>query len=113
MKRDYYEVLGVSRNATDEEIKKAFRKLAHQHHPDKNPGNRKAEERFKELAEAYQVLCDAERRAMSDPFGLAAFGQGGGAAGLAFRAGFQDIIGALFGAFFCTWRTHVRTPPAR
>src|SRR2546426_2185718 len=109
MKRDYYEVLGVSRNATDEEIKKAFRKLAHQHHPDKNPGNRKAEERFKELAEAYQVLCDAERRAMYDRFGHAAFEQGAGPAGFDFGAGFEDIIGDLFGDFFGTGRTRGRT----
>src|SRR2546428_11443935 len=107
MKRDYYEVLGVSRNATDEEIKKAFRKLAHQHHPDKNPGNRKAEERFKELAEAYQVLSDAERRSLYDRFGHAAFAQGAGApGGFDFRAaGFEDIIGDLFGGFFGTGRT--------
>src|SRR2546425_9653054 len=92
MKRDYYEVLGVSRNATDEEIKKAFRKLAHQHHPDKNPGNRKAEERFKELAEAYQVLSDAERRSMYDRLGHAALEQGARPARLDLRAGLQGII---------------------
>jgi len=109
MKRDYYEVLGVSRNATDEEIKKAFRKLAHQHHPDKNPGNRKAEERFRELAEAYQVLSDAERRSMYDRFGHAAFEQGAGPAGFDFGAGFEDIIGDLFGDFFGTGRTRGRT----
>ncbi|TMA60076.1 MAG: molecular chaperone DnaJ [Deltaproteobacteria bacterium] len=113
MKRDYYEVLGVSRGATDEEIKKAFRKLAHQHHPDKNPGNRKAEERFKELAEAYQVLCDPERRTMYDRFGHAAFEQGAGAAGFDFGAGFEDIIGDLFGDFFGTGRTRGRTRARR
>ena len=113
MKRDYYEVLGVSRNATDEEIKKAFRKLAHQHHPDKNPGNRKAEESFKELAEAYQVLSDAERRSMYDRFGHAAFEQGGGPAGFDFGAGFEDIIGDLFGDFFGTGRTRGRTRARR
>src|SRR2546428_264673 len=113
MKRDYYEVLGVSRNATDEEIKKAFRKLAHQHHPDKNPGNRKAEERFKELAEAYQVLSDAERRSMYDRFGHAAFEQGAGPAGFDFGAGFEDILGDLFGDFFGTGRTRGRTRARR
>src|SRR5205823_2773638 len=113
MKRDYYEVLGDSRDATDEEIKKAFRKLAHQHHPDKNPGNRKAEERFKELAEAYQVLCDPERRTMYDRFGHAAFEQGAGAAGFDFGAGFEDIIGDLFGDFFGTGRTRGRTRARR
>src|SRR5213593_2700196 len=113
MKRDYYEVLGVSRNATDEEIKKAFRKLAHQHHPDKNPGNRKAEERFKELAEAYQVLSDTERRTMYDRFGHAAFEHGAGPAGFDFGAGFEDIIGDLFGDFFGTGRTRGRTRARR
>src|SRR5437870_4299976 len=113
MKRDYYEVLGVARNATDEEIKKAFRKLAHQHHPDKNPGNRKAEERFRELAEAYQVLSDAERRSMYDRFGHAAFEQGGGVGGFEFGAGFEDILGDLFGDFFGTGRTRGRTRARR
>src|SRR5438105_11330188 len=113
MKRDYYEVLGVSRGATDEEIKKAFRKLAHQHHPDKNPGNRKAEERFKELAEAYQVLCDPERRTMYNRFGHAAFEQGGGVGGFEFGAGFEDILGDLFGDFFGTGRTRGRTRARR
>jgi len=113
MKRDYYEVLGVSRDATDEEIKKAFRKLAHQHHPDKNPGNRKAEERFRELAEAYQVLSDAERRSMYNRFGHAAFEQGGGVGGFEFGAGFEDILGDLFGDFFGTGRTRGRTRARR
>jgi len=105
MKRDYYEVLGVGRTATEDEIKKAYRRLALQYHPDKNPDNRpEAEERFKEVAEAYQVLCDAERRAAYDRFGHAAFEQGG-AAGFDFSAGFEDIIGDLFGDFFGTGRT--------
>ncbi len=106
MKRDYYEVLGVSRTATDEELKKAYRKLALKYHPDKNPDDRSAEERFKEISEAYQVLCDAERRSMYDRFGHAAFEQGAGAgAGFDFTAGFEDIIGDLFGDFFGTGRT--------
>ena len=63
MKRDYYDVLGVSRSASDEELKKAYRKLALRYHPDKNPGDHEAEERFKEIGEAYAILCDAERRA--------------------------------------------------
>jgi molecular chaperone DnaJ len=104
MKRDYYEVLGVSRSASDEELKKAYRKLALRYHPDKNPENRtEAEERFKELVEAYQVLSDAERRSLYDRFGHAAFEQGGGA-GFDFGAGFEDIIGDLFGDFFGTSR---------
>lgn len=74
MKRDYYEILGVPRNATDEEIKKAYRKLAVQYHPDKNPGNKEAEEKFKEINEAYEVLSDKEKRARYDQFGHAGVG---------------------------------------
>src|SRR5690349_14022435 len=105
MKRDYYEILGVSRSATDEELKKAYRKAALKYHPDRNPGDRQAEERFKEASEAYQVLCDPERRAMYDRFGHAAFEQGG-PGGFEFGAGgFEDIIGDLFGDFFGTGRS--------
>jgi molecular chaperone DnaJ len=103
MKRDYYEVLGVERSATDEDLKKAYRKLAVKYHPDKNPGDKAAEERFKEIGEAYQVLCDAERRAAYDRFGHAAFEQGG-VGGFDFGAGFEDILGDLFGDFFGTGR---------
>jgi molecular chaperone DnaJ len=99
MKRDYYEVLGVERSASDEELKKAYRKLALKYHPDKNPGDKAAEERFKEIGEAYQVLCDAERRTAYDRFGHAAFEQGG-FGGFDFSAGFEDILGDLFGDFF-------------
>src|SRR5438067_13068296 len=77
-KRDYYEVLGVDRNATDEEVKRAYRKLAVKFHPDKNPDDPRAEEKFKELGEAYDVLMDADKRAAYDRFGHAAFEQGGG-----------------------------------
>src|SRR5881409_143785 len=72
-KRDYYEVLGVERNATEEEVKRAYRKLAVKFHPDKNPDDPRAEERFKELGEAYDVLMDADKRAAYDRFGHAAF----------------------------------------
>ena len=68
-KRDYYEVLGIRREATIEEIKKSYRKLAMQYHPDRNPGNHEAEEKFKEAAEAYSVLSDGQKRAMYDRFG--------------------------------------------
>src|SRR4030095_386231 len=101
MKRDYYEVLGVEQSASDDDLKKAYRKLALRYHPDKNPGDKVAEERFKEIGEAYQVLCDAERRAAYDRYGHAAFEQGG-FGGFDFSAGFEDILGALFGDFFGT-----------
>jgi len=76
-KRDYYEILGVGKGATAEEIKKAYRKVALQYHPDKNPGNKEAEEKFKEAAEAYEVLSDAEKRAQYDRFGHSRPGNGG------------------------------------
>ena len=103
MKRDYYEVLGVSRSCGDEDLKKAYRKLALKYHPDKNPGDKEAEERFKEIGEAYQILADPERRSRYDRFGHAAFEQGG-FGGFDFGGGFEDIIGDLFGDFFGTGR---------
>ncbi|MGH9456930.1 MAG: molecular chaperone DnaJ [Thermoanaerobaculia bacterium] len=96
-KRDYYEVLGVSRDASVDEVKKAYRRLAVKYHPDKNPGDSTAEEKFKEAAEAYAVLSDAEKRARYDRFGHAAMG--GGAAGFdpSQFTDFADILGDLFG----------------
>jgi molecular chaperone DnaJ len=100
-KRDYYEVLGVSRQASDQEIKSAYRKLALQFHPDRNPGNKHAEESFKEAAEAYSVLSDSQKRAQYDRFGHAGVS---GAASSGFGgfdpnvfADFSDILGDLFG----------------
>ena len=75
-KRDYYEVLGVERQATDQQVKSAYRKLALKFHPDRNPGDHKAEEAFKEAAEAYAVLADAQKRSLYDRFGHAAFEHG-------------------------------------
>jgi molecular chaperone DnaJ len=100
-KRDYYEVLGVDRSTGADEIKKAYRKIALKCHPDRNPGDKGAEERFKEASEAYQILGDTERRAQYDRFGHAAFDQGQGFGGFDFSgAGFDDILGDLFGDFF-------------
>ncbi len=115
-KRDYYEILGVSKNASDDEIKKAYRKLAVKYHPDKNPGNKEAEEKFKEINEAHDVLSDKQKRARYDQFGHAGVGGsgnpfGGGGAGNPFgnfngqsfnfdfggAGGFEDIISNLFG----------------
>ena len=97
-KRDYYEVLGVGRDATDQQIKSAYRKLALKFHPDRNPGDKTAEERFKEAAEAYAVLADAQKRDLYNRFGHAGVsGAGAGAGGFdpTVFAGFEDIFGSL------------------
>jgi len=101
-KRDYYEVLGVDRGADDATIKKAYRKLAKQYHPDANPGDKEAEVKFKEASEAYAVLSDADKRRQYDQFGHAAFeGGAGGAGGFDFSGmDFGDMFGDIFGDFF-------------
>ena len=105
-KRDYYEVLGVDRNADDAALKKAYRVLAKKYHPDMNPGDKEAEKKFKEASEAYAVLSDAEKRRQYDQFGHAAFeggagGAGGGFGGFDFNgADFGDIFGDIFGDLF-------------
>lgn len=112
-KRDYYEVLGVSRNATEDEIKKAYRKVAKKYHPDLNPDNKEAEAKFKEASEAYEVLSDPNKRAQYDQFGHAAFDQtaGGGFGGFGGFgdfggfSSFGDIFDTFFGGGFSRGRT--------
>jgi molecular chaperone DnaJ len=102
-KADYYELLGVARTCSEAELKSAFRKAAMQHHPDRNPGDKDAEVKFKEINEAYQALSDKEKRAAYDRFGHAAFEQGGGGAGGfggdGFGSSMSDIFDDLFGGF--------------
>jgi molecular chaperone DnaJ len=113
MKKDFYEILGVSKSASQDEIKKAYRKVAMQYHPDRNPGDKASEEKFKEAAEAYEVLSDTDKRGQYDRFGHQAFGPGRGGAGGGFNGGagmnmddifsqFGDIFGddSPFGSFF-------------
>lgn len=99
-KRDYYEVLGVSRTASEQELKSAYRKLAMQYHPDRNPGNTDAEEKFKAAAEAYGVLSNPESRSRYDRYGHSGVGAGAGAWSGADFSGFEDILGDLFGDLF-------------
>ncbi len=113
-KRDYYDILGVSRNASDDEIKKAYRKLAIKHHPDKNPGDKEAEAKFKEISEAHEILSDKQKRARYDQFGHAGVGGNAGGGnpfaggnynfnGQSFNfdfgagGGLDDILGSIFG----------------
>jgi molecular chaperone DnaJ len=100
-KRDYYEVLGIAKNASEEEIKKAYRKLAMKHHPDRNPDSKTAEEKFKEVKEAYEMLSDSQKRDAYDRYGHAGvdpnMGGGGGAGAGGFGDAFGDIFGDIFG----------------
>jgi molecular chaperone DnaJ len=106
MKQCYYDVLGLSRSASPDDIKGAYRKLAKEHHPDRNPGDHTSEHKFKEISEAYEVLKDPNRRAAYDRFGHAAFEQGGGRGnpGFDFHASFTDVFDDLFGEMMGTKR---------
>lgn len=111
-KRDYYEVLGVSKSASDSELKSAYRKLAKKYHPDMNPGDKEAEAKFKEASEAYSVLSDPDKRRQYDQFGHAAFegGAGGGAGGFDFSGmDMSDIFGDIFGDFFGGGRSRAQS----
>ncbi|MCL2214315.1 MAG: molecular chaperone DnaJ [Treponema sp.] len=104
-KRDYYEVLGVEKNSSKDDIKKAYRKLALQYHPDKNPGNKQAEEKFKEATEAYDVLADDQKKSAYDQFGFAGVEGMGGSSDFSNFRGFEDIfgeggLGNIFDSFF-------------
>jgi len=94
-KRDYYEVLGVSRDADDSVMKKAYRKMAMKYHPDRNPDNAEAEEKFKEVKEAYEVLTDAQKRQVYDQYGHAGL-EGAGGGGFGGGGDFGDIFGDVF-----------------
>ena len=110
-KRCYYEVLQVSKTASEAEIKRAYRKLAMKYHPDRNPGDQAAEEKFKEITEAYEVLSDPQKRAAYDQFGHAGVNQNGGMGGGGFSgAGFGDIFDDLFGDIFGTRRSRGPRP---
>lgn len=99
-KRDYYEVLGVAKTSNEDELKKSYRKLAMKYHPDRNPGDKAAEEHFKEVSEAYEVLTDAQKRAVYDQYGHEGLQRGGGAGGFGAGGGFADVFGDVFADIF-------------
>ena len=114
MKEDYYKTLGVGKGASASEIKKAYRKMAIKYHPDKNPGDKAAEEKFKEAAEAYDVLSNPEKKSRYDQFGHQAFQNGGAGFGGGMNmddifSQFGDIFGGAFGGFGGFWRISRKT----
>ena len=101
--KDFYEILGVAKNASDDEIKKSYRKLAMKHHPDRNQGNKESEKKFKEASAAYEILKDPQKRSAYDQYGHDAFRQGGPGSGQGFGdfgGGFSDIFEEFFGGGF-------------
>ena len=119
-KRDYYEILGVNKSASADEIKKAYRKVAMQHHPDRNPGDKSAEDKFKEAAEAYEILSDTDKKAQYDRYGHAGVssnGRGFSGGGMNMEdifSQFGDVFGEdLFGSFFGGSGTRGRTSRSR
>ncbi len=111
--KDYYELLGLSREATEADIKKAFRQLAMKYHPDRNPDNKESEEKFKEINEAYSCLIDSEKKANYDRFGTAEGMGAGGFSPFGAGAGFGDIFEDIFGDFFGTFSGRRRARPAK
>ena len=113
-KRDYYEVLGVNRDASNDDLKKAYRRLAMKYHPDRNPDDPEADAKFKEASEAYEILGDAEKRQAYNQFGHAGVDPSqGGAGGFGFEGNFGDIFGDVFGDIFGGGRGRGNGPRAR